>query len=97
MYVPFLFHHLPALSIGSSQIQVIKYTYVDHYDLRERITPFLFIVNPNVAEIPANAPFVIPVKPVLDLIGERESIFLVQAWIPFFTGMTGNHKKLTDS
>jgi len=43
---------------------------------------------PNVAEMPANASFVIPVKPVLDLIGERESIFFGKAWIPVFTGMT---------
>jgi len=29
-----------------------------------------------------------PVKPVLDLIGERESTFVGKAWIPVSTGMT---------
>ena len=44
--------------------------------------------------MPANAPFVIPVKPVLDLIGERESRPVPKRWTPVFTGMTGTHKRL---
>ena len=45
--------------------------------------------------MPTNAPFVIPVKPVLDLIGERESMPVLKRWIPVFTGMTGSHKRLS--
>ena len=55
----------------------------------------LTAVNSIVAETHAKAPAVIPVKPVLDLIGERESILLGKAWIPFFTGMTGDLKRLS--
>jgi hypothetical protein len=52
-------------------------------------------LNPDVAELPANTPFVIPVKPVLDMIGERESKPIPKRWIPVFTGMTGSPKRLS--
>jgi hypothetical protein len=51
-------------------------------------------LNPNAAEMPANASIVIPVKPVLDVIGEWESMPVSRRWIPVFTGMTGSHKML---
>ena len=50
--------------------------------------PKLNVVDLTLAKIPAKVTFVIPVKPVLDLIVERESKDVPRRWIPAFAGMT---------
>jgi len=62
--------------------------------IKKREKKCLLVIS-NVAKTLANALVVLTVKPVLDLIGERESIFFGQVWIPVFTGMTGGHKRLS--